>query len=54
MQQGGYLMKKFMMAALVVLLLVQFIPVARPACALSKADFAPKRRALCEIFVEPN
>ena len=47
-------MKKLILAALVALMLIQFVPVARPTAALSKSDFTPKSRSFCEIFVEPN
>ncbi len=47
-------MKRTFVALLIMLLVAQVLPMVHTAVALSKADFAPKRRALCEIFVEPN
>ncbi|MBP7732275.1 MAG: hypothetical protein KA140_00710 [Caldisericia bacterium] len=47
-------MKKVFALTIIALMLIQLVPMASTATALSKADFAPKRRALCEIFVEPN
>lgn len=47
-------MKKVFALAVIALLVFQLVPIVQTAAALSKADFTAKRRALCEIFVEPN
>lgn len=47
-------MKRTFVALLAMLLVVQVLPMVHTAVALSKADFTPKRRSFCEIFVEPN
>lgn len=48
-------MKKFLVAAMAIAMLLQYAPFATAKTVeLSTADFAPKRASFCEIFVEPN
>lgn len=47
-------MKKVFALAIIALLLFQLVPMTKTATALTKADFTAKRKAMCEIFVEPN
>lgn len=48
-------MKKFLVAAMAIAMLLQYAPYASSATMeLSAAEFAPKRASFCEIFVEPN